>query len=403
VSNPLGILLIDDKAADRALMEVVLRQQLPAAQLQIVLDPLTLPEILSGGGANGALIDADLQWCDAFALVAKLKAANPECLVILYSAGGIDALTPEIADLGLTAFYRKDPASLLEIPRVFHQRLPSPENAAPGDQSNPEPDFQPISAVSAPAAVATDDSFTAEMFYAISHDLKQPLQIFCRQTDLLEQRFADQLGASGQNLVANIKLTAAQMRLLLDSILAYYHPSPDDQPGEQADIGAVIDRVIAVLQPSLDEVSGRVVVGNLPRLQVSRGPLTQVIQNLLANAIKFRGSAAPIITISALDVTDNWLFTVEDNGIGIAEDKVDEIFALFKRLHNQNEYAGSGLGLALCKRIIEDQGGKIWARAKPGQGAAIHFTLPKQGLTSDEKQNGTDRLNSKSAHQRSHR
>src|SRR5690606_16541525 len=150
-------------------------------------------------------------------------------------------------------------------------------------------------------------------------------------------------------------------------------------------------------------ISGTVVIDNLPRLQVNRGQLTQVIQNLLTNAIKFRGNDSPKIKISALDVTDNWLFTVEDNGIGIPEDKVDDIFVLFKRLHSHSEYSGSGLGLALCKRIVEDQGGKIWARAKPGQGTAIHFTLPKQRLTSDEKQNETNRLSINSTHKRSRR
>jgi signal transduction histidine kinase len=200
-----------------------------------------------------------------------------------------------------------------------------------------------------------------------------------------------------------MKLVAAQMLLLLDSILAYYQPQAGDAPEEVADIGEVVRSVIAVLQPSLDDISGTVVIDNLPRLQVNRGQLTQVIQNLLTNAIKFRGNDSPKIKISALDVTDNWLFTVEDNGIGIPEDKVDDIFVLFKRLHSHSEYSGSGLGLALCKRIVEDQGGKIWARAKPGQGTAIHFTLPKQRLTSDEKQNETNRLSINSTHKRSRR
>ncbi|MGD9662120.1 MAG: ATP-binding protein [Porticoccaceae bacterium] len=406
MGNRLGILLVDDKAADRALMEVVLRQQLPAAQLQIVADALTLGEILAGGGVDAALIDADLQWYDAFALVKKLKAVNPECLIIVYSNTGIQALTPEIADLGLTAFYRKDSASLLEIPRVFKERLltTAPTAKPPAAELNPESSpEQPRELPAFSAADSTENGFTAEMFHAISHDLKQPLQIFCRQTDLLEKRFIDQLDASGQQLVGNMKLVAAQMLLLLDSILAYYQPQAGDAPEEVADIGEVVRSVIAVLQPSLDDISGTVVIDNLPRLQVNRGQLTQVIQNLLTNAIKFRGNDSPKIKISALDVTDNWLFTVEDNGIGIPEDKVDDIFVLFKRLHSHSEYSGSGLGLALCKRIVEDQGGKIWARAKPGQGTAIHFTLPKQRLTSDEKQNETNRLSINSTHKRSRR
>ena len=384
------ILLVDDREDDRELTKVILRERLPGARLLVATDVFSVAELIGQEQCDGAVIEADLAWCPATELVARIRRHNKDCLIVFYSREGIRTLTPEIADLGLSAFYPKDARHLLEIPRLFARRL---EVTTPVDEKIAA---EPEAAI--PAAAVTDGTarqgdppqadFQAEMFYAISHDLRQPLQLFNRQVRLLDRRYREKLDSAGGELIENMARLAEHMDLLLDSILSYYRLESAGDGEEQLPVADGVAAVVATFGPELEEVGGQVMVGDLPPFLVGRGRMTRLFQNLIGNAIKFRGARPPVVEISALDVTDHWMFTVADNGIGIDQDRVDQIFAIFKRLHSQDKYPGSGIGLALCKRIVEQLGGKIWARSKPGEGTAIHFTLPKHNHTIRDRAGG---------------
>lgn len=388
-----SILLVDNKAEYRALLEKVLVEAVPSVQLLAPPTAIDLGQYLVTEDIQAAIVEADIEWCMAFDLVGKLKSANPDCLVILYSQDGIRTLTPEMASLGLCAFYTKSIEDILKIPGVIKQHLKVDEPALPEiedaitteiEQRVELPKVDPGKRENRHSGVDTD------VFYALSHDLKQPLQLFKRQLKLLDLKYKSQLDESGKKLIENMESVSDHMEMLLNSLLSEARADESVEGDKIVPLDDVIRSLLVTYESSLKEIGGDVIVGNLPPLDVGRGPMTQLFQNLIDNAIKFRSDQPLVIEINALDVTDNWLFTVKDNGIGIEEEKTDQIFTMFKRLHSQDEYPGSGVGLALCKRIVEQQGGKIWARSKPGQGTSIHFTLPKESSRLNGKQIRSD-------------
>ena len=216
------------------------------------------------------------------------------------------------------------------------------------------------------------------MVYAISHDLQEPLQIFSRQTSLLDEHYMQQLDDNGQSLITNMGRVARHMQSMLDALLDYYRIDNPLAEIEKIDVSQSIKAVLSMLDSALQEIGASVEIGKLPHLYLNKGQMIQLFQNLLGNAMKFRGKQPLNIKIEAQNTSLAWLFSVRDNGIGIEKDALDRIFNMFQRLHTQEEYPGNGMGLALCKRIIEQHGGKIWARSKPNRGTIIYFTIPKQ-------------------------
>jgi len=143
------------------------------------------------------------------------------------------------------------------------------------------------------------------------------------------------------------------------------------------DLREVVSGVLSVCQVAIEERRAAVEIHDLPTVIGDKTQLIQLFQNLLANALKYGNSTKPFIEIKGKDETDEWLFSIEDNGIGIDAKFFDKIFIIFQRLHNKDEYSGTGIGLAICKKIVEKHGGKIWVESQPGQGSTFYFTLKK--------------------------
>jgi light-regulated signal transduction histidine kinase (bacteriophytochrome) len=141
-------------------------------------------------------------------------------------------------------------------------------------------------------------------------------------------------------------------------------------------VGPVLDQVLHVLGPAIAKAQATVTAGPLPRVLADEGQLHQLLQNLIGNAIKFRAEVAPVVSVNARLENDHWVFSVRDNGIGIELRYADRIFQMFQRLHERGRYEGSGIGLAIAKRIVERHGGSIWLESQPGAGTTFHFTLP---------------------------
>jgi PAS domain S-box-containing protein len=214
--------------------------------------------------------------------------------------------------------------------------------------------------------------------YAVSHDLQEPLRMLLMYSVLLERRVADKLDSSANMYVSYLLQGARRLEALLSDLRTYMRMShePDDGPGvAAADAGEVLTRVLENLEPQILESKAVIDAGPLPSVGVRVLHLEQLLQNLLSNAIKYRGPEQPRIQVAAQRAREEWVFSVTDNGIGIDPQYSAQIFGIFKRLHGQ-KYPGTGIGLAICQKIVERYGGNIWVKSEPGRGSTFFFTLP---------------------------
>jgi light-regulated signal transduction histidine kinase (bacteriophytochrome) len=213
--------------------------------------------------------------------------------------------------------------------------------------------------------------------YAASHDLREPLRMVAIYSQMFALEYGDRLDIDGHDYLHYMLQGAKRMELLVRDILAYTQAA--NLPAETvtpAPAGAALDKAIASLDPAIRETGAIITSDPLPTLMVQETHLIQIFQNLLGNAIKYRGDHAPRIRIAAEQDTANWKISVQDNGIGIDPEYARQIFRIFTRLHGAGKYPGTGIGLAICLKIIERYGGRIWVDSEEGKGARFSFTLP---------------------------
>jgi PAS domain S-box-containing protein len=212
--------------------------------------------------------------------------------------------------------------------------------------------------------------------YAASHDLQEPLRMVALFSQMLHSAYMGQLGKEADEYISYVVGGAQRMEQLLKDLLAYSQAgSPDEGPLLPVDCGETIKQVLLNLKASIEESGASVTWSDLPTIPAQEVRLVQLLQNLIGNAIKYRSSDSPKIHISACSRDTEWLFSVEDNGIGIPHEYAQQIFGVFKRLHDQT-YPGTGIGLAICQRIVERYGGRIWLERSAGPGSQFCFTLP---------------------------
>ena len=213
--------------------------------------------------------------------------------------------------------------------------------------------------------------------YAASHDLQEPLRMVALYCELLEKKYGDRLDQQASRFISFAVNGARHMELLLKDLLAYSQAgSSAAGPAGPVNCEAVVDKALFNLQTSIQENGARITRSSLPVVRAHEVRLVQVFQNLIGNAIKYRRAEAPVIDIRAERRAADWLFSISDNGIGIKPEYSQQIFGIFKRLHG-NTYTGTGIGLAICQRIVENYGGRIWVESTPGEGSRFQFTLPE--------------------------
>jgi len=213
--------------------------------------------------------------------------------------------------------------------------------------------------------------------YSASHDLQEPLRMLTIYSQLLERNFAERLGEQGKEFIRQVAESARRMDELLRDLRAYAQVSAANPgPPDELDAGEALSKALENLRALIVESGASIRVGDLPRVHMRAFQLEQIFQNLIGNAIRYRGSAPPSIEISAVRLGDEWRFAVKDNGIGIAPEFHQQIFCVFKRLHSSSEYPGTGMGLAICQRSVESAGGRIWVESEPGKGSTFYFTIP---------------------------
>ena len=212
--------------------------------------------------------------------------------------------------------------------------------------------------------------------YVASHDLFEPLRMVTSYLQLFRQHFKDRIDNQGNEFLEFALEGAKRMEALIHDLLAYSRVDIRGRAFEPAQGEQIFSAAISNLKVAIQESGASITHSALPQVLADKVQLTQVFQNLIGNALKFRRDGAPQITVAAVRRDNEWVFSVHDNGIGIEPKDFDRIFVIFQRLHTRQEYAGTGIGLALCKKIIERHGGRIWVESTPGQGSTFFFTLP---------------------------
>ncbi len=212
--------------------------------------------------------------------------------------------------------------------------------------------------------------------YIASHDLQAPLGTISGYAKLLERRCQDQFDSQTYKFISNIISSCTRMQNLIDDLLEYSRVGRSQKPFVLTNCNLVVEDACANLQWAIRKNQAIVSRADLPLVMADSSQLVQLFQNLIGNAIKYRGGDRPMVYVSVSRQGDNWLFSVEDNGIGIAEQYQESIFQIFQRLHTEKKYSGTGIGLAICKKIVDRHGGRIWVESAPNRGAIFYFCLP---------------------------
>jgi signal transduction histidine kinase len=227
------------------------------------------------------------------------------------------------------------------------------------------------------AALRRSNAELEQLAYVASHDMQEPLRMIASYLQLVADRYGDALDADGHEFIGYAVDGAKRMQALISDMLAYSRVSTRARPFQPTDSARIVATAERHLQIAIEEGGAEIERGELPVVLGDEVQLLQLFQNLIGNAIKFRGQAPPRVRVTAEPADDGWCFSVGDNGIGIAPEYFERIFVLFQRLHGRKEYPGTGIGLALCKRIVERHGGRIWVESTAGQGSVFRFTLPR--------------------------
>lgn len=214
--------------------------------------------------------------------------------------------------------------------------------------------------------------------YVASHDLQEPLRMVASYTELLGERYRGKLDPNADKYIGYAMDGAHRMQRLIRDLLAYARVGSTAKLLQPTDASAVLASVLGGMRTTIESNKAEVVFGLLPSVMADESQLGQIFLNLINNAIKFHSDRSPRVEISALADGMTWDFSVKDNGIGMEMENAGRIFEMFQRLHSREDYEGTGIGLAIAKRIVERHGGRIWCESVVGQGSTFHFTLPKQ-------------------------
>jgi len=225
--------------------------------------------------------------------------------------------------------------------------------------------------------LARSNAELQQFAYVASHDLQEPLRMVSSYTQLLLRRYSGMFDADAKEFMGFIVDGATRMKQLIEDLLAYSRVGTRGHDLGPTDGALALEQALGNLRASIEATGATVTHDALPTVRADDSQLVQLFQNLVGNALKFKGAEAPRIHVGAQEKDTEWVLSVRDNGIGIDPQYFERIFVIFQRLHSKAEYPGTGIGLAICKKIVDRHGGRVWVESQPGRGSTFYCTLPK--------------------------
>ena len=362
----LSALLVEDNLADAELVLRELRRGGFEVTCDVVQTATDFRHKLQTITPDVVLADYNLGSWRGMEALEILRTEGRDIPLILVSGAVGDVTAVECIKQGATDYVLKD--SLTRLPVSVRRALREKQTREERRQAE-------LELARKVEELARSNRDLEQFAYVASHDLQEPLRMVAAYTQLLRERYAEKLDENANKYIHYALEGALRMQTLVQDLLTFSRVGRNRQRTEVAS-DAVLQEALQNLQAALQESGAVVHHDRLPTVNADRAQLVQLLQNLLGNAIKFRGEKAPLITVSAEKLGAEWVFSVRDNGIGIAAEHLESIFVIFQRLHTHAEYPGNGVGLAICKKIVEQHSGRMWVESQPGEGASFKFTLP---------------------------
>jgi signal transduction histidine kinase len=363
----LSALLVEDNQLDAELVIRALRQGGFDVTSLVTQDEAGFTRAIRTQPPEIVLADYNLPNWTGMEAVAVLRREGLDIPVILVSGALGDVTAVESIKRGVTDYVLKD--GLARLPEVVRRALK--EQFERKLRRQMEEDL-----AKKVDELARSNADLEQFAYVASHDLQEPLRMVSAYTQLLGERYKGKLDENADKFIGYAVEGAQRMQVLIQDLLAFSRVGRKEGALTSVDCNDVMKEVKQTLTAALQESGAVITCADLPSVWADRTQVAQVFQNLVGNAIKFRGTDAPAISIMAEKSDDFWQFSVSDNGIGIAQEYTATIFVVFQRLHARTKYAGNGIGLAICKKIVERYGGRIWVESQPGAGSTFKFTMP---------------------------
>ena len=365
--SQLRVLHVEDNELDAELVAQVLRKDGFSFSTVVVQTEAAFERELRVRLPDIVLADYNLPQWQAMEALEVMRRHGLDIPLILVSGALGDVTAVECIKRGATDYVLKDglarlPEAIrraLQEKRLLRLRRQAEEDLA---RKNEE--------------LARSNAELEQFAYVASHDLQEPLRMVAAYTQLLRERYRGKLDENADKYIEYASEGAVRMQTLIHDLLAFSRVSRKTSTSGSVDCDAAMAEVMMSMGPAIQESGAAVTYDALPAVWAERSQITQLFQNLIGNAIKFRGKEAPEISVHAEKDGSQRLFSVSDNGIGIDPEQAENIFVVFQRLHTRTEYPGNGIGLAICKKIVERCGGKIWVEAHSGGGSTFKFTLP---------------------------
>ena len=362
----LRALLVEDNALDAALVVRALNKDGFNVLADVVQDEAAFTKVLRANPPEVVLADYNLPNWKGMEALNVLRREGLDIPMILVSGALGDVNAVECIKQGATDYVLKD--GLARLPEVVRRALRE-KNERTWRRQAEEDLARKVD------ELARSNADLEQFAYVASHDLQEPLRMVTAYTQLLAERYRGKLDENADKFIAYASDGAQRMQVLIHDLLAFSRVGGKEAPGS-VDCTAVMKDVLQALAAAIEESAAVVRHGELPVVWADRTQVAQVFQNLIGNAIKFRGKEPPMVSVQAEEAGQQWQFSVSDNGIGIAPEYAENVFVVFQRLHGRDEYPGNGIGLAICKKIIEHNGGKIWVESQAESGSTFKFTLP---------------------------
>lgn len=318
------------------------------------------------------VIDYQMPVMDGLQVLKKLVSNGMPPPVIMLTGAGNEEIAVEAMKMGAVDYLVKD------IDGKYFQLLPLVINEAVQRYRFAEEKKRMQKELKQYATELERSNQELEQFaYVVSHDLKEPLHTIRGFAKFLEESYHDQLDKQANEFMEYIIDGTVRMERLINGLLEYSRVKFKDSEPEPVNCAELVEQVLRDLKATIDAQKAEITSDPLPTITGNERLLLRVFQNLIDNALKYCQNAPPKVHISCEERKTEWLFSIKDNGIGIDPRHGEKIFVIFQRLHNRNEYSGDGLGLAICKKIIESHKGKIWVESQKGQGSIFFFTIPQ--------------------------